>query len=41
MKIKLHNGLMLSLAIIVIFFRGVCKGDFAIQVSFLYAPFII
>ena len=38
---KLHNGLMLSLAIIVNFAGGVRKGDFANQVSFPYAYFII
>lgn len=37
---KLHNGLMLSLAIIVNFAGG-RKGDFANQVSFPYAYFII
>lgn len=37
---KLHNGLMLSLAIIVNL-RGLRKGDFANQVSFSYAYFII
>ena len=41
MKMKLHNGLMLSLAIIASFFGFLCKGDFANQVSFLHNPFII
>lgn len=41
MKLKLHNGLMLSLAIIASFCGFLCKGDFANQVSFPYAYFII
>ena len=41
MKMKLHNGLMLSLAIIASFCWFLCKGDFANQVSFLHNPFII
>ena len=41
MKMKLHNGLMLSLAIIASFCWFLCKGDFANQLTFLYNHFII
>ena len=40
-KMKLHNGLMLSLAIIASFFGFLRKGDFANQVTFPYNHFLI